>query len=301
MGPTQEPALVTGQPSSSISSPGFLSPAVSGELGALSGQGTELGWRRRDRRAPGGRGRGSDCGGQPPSQHGVRRKQEGLDGRGLGTQACQDTGMSGRPARSLGLRKHRPSRRGGRKSKVTGQLRWFRPGAQRDSPSLGAILASGTCRQSSARRPSLPHVTWWAVCPDSPLKRTPVAGLGPTRGQGDVLSVLSFVTPRRYRFITRPPGESNTPNTHQETPGPTTHKDRADLTKEGVPARHETDEPGDRAPRQRSQIRKHRRRVSPGTRGVRAVKFTETEQTVRAGAGGGAGLCKMNPSWRRTG
>ena len=198
--------------------------------------------------------------------------------------------MSGRPARSLGLRKHRPSRPGGRKSKVTGQLRWFRPGAQRDSPSLGAILASGACRQSSARRPSLPHVTWWAVCPDSPLKRTAVAGLGPTRVQGDVLSVLSFITPRWYRYITGPPGESNTPNTHQETPGPTKHKDRADLTKEGVPARYETDEPGDRAPRQRSQTRKHRRRVSPGTRGIRAVKFTETEQTVRAGAGGGAGL-----------
>lgn len=79
-------------------------------------------------------------------------------------------------------------------------------------------------------------------------------------------------------------------NTHQETPGPTKHKDRADLTKEGVPSRYETDEPGDRAPSQSSQTRKHRRRGSPGTGGVRAVKFTETEQTVRVGAGGGAGL-----------
>lgn len=78
---------------------------------------------------------------------------------GPGWPRPRDTGMSGRPARSLGLRKHRPSWRRGQKSKVMGQLRWFCSGAQRDNPSLGAILASGACRQPSTHRPSLPHVT----------------------------------------------------------------------------------------------------------------------------------------------
>lgn len=63
---------------------------------------------------------------------------------------------------------------------------WCRPGVR--------------CRQSSARRPSLPHVTWWAVCPDSPLKGTPFAGLGPTRVQEDLLSVLSFITPAQVQL-----------------------------------------------------------------------------------------------------
>lgn len=146
--------------------------------------------------------------------------------------AASDAGVSGGLAHSLGLRKHRPSLCGGRKSKVKGQQRWFHPGAQRDDPSLGADLASGASQQSSACR-HLCLISRQTLL----LKRTPVAGLGPTRVQEDFLTVLSFITPAQVKLHHQTTSESNTPDTRQETPGLTRHKDREDLTKEGVPAR----------------------------------------------------------------
>lgn len=121
--------------------------SVPAEPGALSGQGTELGWRKVRQEGP-----------RRPG-HGVSRRRAAAfpawsmeKAGGPRWPRPQDTGVLGRPARSLGLRKHQPSLCGDRKSKVKGQQCWFRPGAQRDDRSLGADLASGACQQSSACR-----------------------------------------------------------------------------------------------------------------------------------------------------
>lgn len=121
--------------------------SVPAEPGALSGQGTELGWRKVRQEGPRRPGRGVS-----------RRRAAAFPAWSMEKAGGprwprpQDAGVSGRPARSLGLRKHQPSLCGDRKSKVKGQQCWFRPGAQRDDRSLGADLASGACQQSSACR-----------------------------------------------------------------------------------------------------------------------------------------------------
>lgn len=178
-----------------VSSLGFLSPARLSRAGGPQRAGDGAGLAKVRQEGPGRPGQGVR---QWRTAAFPARSAEKAGGPGW--PRPRDTGVLGRPARSLELRKQQPSQRGGRKSKITGQLRWFRPGAQRDDLSLGAVLGSGACRQSSARRPSLPHVTWWAVCPDSPLKGTPFAGLGPTRVQEDLLSVLSFITPAQVQL-----------------------------------------------------------------------------------------------------
>lgn len=121
--------------------------SVPAEPGALSGQGTELGWLKVRQEGPRRPGRG------------VRRwRAAAFPARSVEKAGRprwlrpQDAGVSRRLPRSLGLRKHQPSLCGGQKSKVKGQQRWFRPGAQRDDRSLGADLASGACQQSSACR-----------------------------------------------------------------------------------------------------------------------------------------------------
>lgn len=147
--------------------------SVPAEPGALSGQGTELGWLKVRQEGP----RRPGCGVRRWRAAAFPARSVEKAGRPRWLRP-QDAGVSRRPPRSLGLRKHQPSLCGGRKSKVKGQQCWFLP----------AVLGLQT---------PLPHVTPWVVCP---LKRTPVAGSGPTRVQEDLLTVLSFSTPAQVQL-----------------------------------------------------------------------------------------------------
>lgn len=121
-----------------VSSLGFLSPARLSRAGGPQRAGDGAGLAKVRQEGPGRPGQGVR---QWRTAAFPARSAEKAGGPGW--PRPRDTGVLGRPARSLELRKHQPSQRGGRKSKITGQLRWFRPGAQRDDLSLGAVLGSG--------------------------------------------------------------------------------------------------------------------------------------------------------------